>query len=172
MNKKKDNKLIIFGLIVVVILAVIAFSTKREDKSNINYQTMDSEEIQIAMEENIDNMIKNELSKLGERDRMEYYVSTFIKDIENKEYEEAYGMLYDQYRDNFFPTLDSFEEYVKSKFPKLCSVEYTNIERNGDIYVLWVTIKNALSSESPILEMNFVVQENDLNDFVMSFSVI
>ena len=81
-------------------------------------------------------------------------------------------MLYDEFKENYFPTLESFEKYAKSKFPKFCSVEYVNVERNGNIYVLWVTIKNALSSDSPILEMNFVVQENDLNDFVMSFSVI
>ena len=170
MNRKKDNKLIIFGLIVVVVLAIIAIVTK-PTKKVIDYETMTDEEINVVMEKNIDTMLKNKLSALGEKDRMEYYISTFIKNIENKRYEEAYKVLYDDFKINYFPTLESFESYAKSKFPKMCSLEFTNIERNGEIYVLWVSITNSLSSQSSSIDMNFVVKENALNDFVMSFSV-
>ena len=52
------------------------------------------------------------------------------------------------------------------------SLEHTNFERNGDVYILWVTMSNPLGGKDSGVEMNFVVQENDLNDFVMSFSVI
>lgn len=173
MKKKKDNKLIIFGVIIVVILAIIAYNTSVSNKSKgIDYDEMTDEEVAIAVQEKIDNIEKIDLSELGERDRMEYYVSSFVEAIENEEYEDAYEMLYDDFKSNYFPTLASFEEYAKSKFPSMISLEHTNIERNGDVYVLWVTMYSSLGSKDSGIEINFVVQENDLNDFVMSFTVI
>ncbi len=54
----------------------------------------------------------------------------------------------------------------------MISLEHTNIERNGDVYVLWVTLNDPLASKDSGVEMNFVIQENALNDFVISFTVI
>ncbi len=170
MKIKKNNKYIYLGIGIVIILAIISFAIQKKEKV-IDYNTMTDEEVQIAIQEKIDNINKKNLSELGERDRMEYYVSTFIDAIENKQYEKAYDMLYIDFKNNYFPTLSSFEEYASTKFPKISSLEHTNIERNGDIYVLWVTLSDPLAGKNAQVEMNFVVQENDLNDFVMSFSV-
>ncbi len=171
MKMKKDNKIVIVGLIIVVILGLIAFFTTR-DEDSIDYSNMTNEEIAVVVEEEVNNMVKNDLGEMGERDRMEYYVSSFMKAIENEEYQEAYDMLYDEFKQNYFKTLADFENYVKTKFPSMSSMEYTNIERNGTVYVLWVTISNPLSGKDSEREMNFVIQENDLNDFDLSFSVI
>ena len=171
MKVKQDNKFIIFGLIVVVLLGIFAISTIPK-KEVINYDELSEDEIKIVVEESIDEMEKNELAGLGERDRMEFYVSKFITAVENKSYEEAYEMLYEDFRDNYFPTLEKFEEYAKTKFPSMFSLNHTNFERNGDVYVLWVTMTNPLGSKDSGIEMNFIVKENALNDFVMSFSVI
>ncbi len=170
MKVKKDNKLIIFGIIVVIILAIIAFIVSKP-KNKIDYDKMTDEEISVAIQEDLENKEKEELSKMGERDRMEYYVSEFVDEIENENYEEAYSMLYDDFKKNYFPTLDQFEEYAKTKFPRMFALEHTNIERNGNTYVLWVTLGDLLGSKDSAVEMNFVIQENDLNDFVMSFTV-
>ena len=171
MKKKQDNKFIILGLIVVVLLGLYAISTIPE-KEVIDYDELSEDELKAVVEENIDEIEKNELVGMGERDRMEFYVSKFVSAVENKSYEEAYEMLYDEFKTNYFPTLASFEEYAKTKFPSMMSLEHTNFERNGDVYVLWVTLTNPLGSKDSGREMNFIVKENALNDFVMSFSVI
>lgn len=171
MKKKQDNKLIVFGLVIVVTLAIFAIGTIPKEEV-INYDELSEDEIGTVIGENIEQIEKNELSTLGERDRMEFYVSKFIEAVENKSYEEAYNMLYDDFKKNYFPTLASFEEYAKTKFPSMFSIEHTNFERNGEIYVLFVTLSNPLGSKGSGIEMNFVVKENALNDFVMSFSVI
>ena len=146
MKVKKDNKLIIFGIIVVIILAIIAFIVSKP-KNKIDYDKMTDEEISVAIQEDLENKEKEELSKMGERDRMEYYVSEFVDEIENENYEEAYSMLYDDFKKNYFPTLDQFEEYAKTKFPRMFALEHTNIERNGNTYVLWVTLGDLLGSK-------------------------
>lgn len=171
MKTKQDNKFIILGVVIVVVLGIYAIGTIPK-KEVINYEELSEDEIDTVVEESIDEMEKNELAGMGERDRMEFYVSKFISAVENKSYEEAYEMLYEDFRANYFPTLAKFEEYAKNKFPSMFSLEHTNFERNGDIYVLWVTMTNPLGSKDSGIEMNFIVKENALNDFVMSFSVI
>ena len=109
---------------------------------------------------------------MEERDRMEYYFSRLLNAVEAQEYERAYGMLYSEFKDNFFPDLNSFETYMKKTFSKFSSVKHNNIERSGENYILYITVTNTLSSNPTGKEMTFVIRENALNDFVMSFSVI
>jgi hypothetical protein len=170
MRRKKSKIPIVIGAAVVVVVGAVVINSNKSKK--VDYSSMSDEELQVAVQEKIDEMEVNNLAGMGERDRMEYYVSSFVKAVENGEYEDAYNMLYEDFRKNYFPTLSSFEEYAKSKFPTMFSLEHTNFERNGDVYVLWVTLSNPLGSKDSGIEMNFVVQENDLNDFVMSFTVI
>lgn len=171
MKQKKDNKMIIFGLIVATLLGFIAIGTIPKKKI-INYDELSQEEYKAIVEENVGSIEINRLKDMEERERIEYYVSKFTASLGNKSYKYAYSLLYDEYKERYFPTLEKFEEYVKTKLPSRLSMEYTNIERNGDIYVLWVTLKNPVGTEQTEVEMNFIVKENALNDFVMSFSVI
>ena len=54
----------------------------------------------------------------------------------------------------------------------MMDIEHENIERNGDVYVLWINIADALNGKpGEKKQMNVVIKENDYNDFVMSFSV-
>lgn len=170
MRMKKNRKPIIIGITAVVLIIALIVINKKED--TVNYSNMTDEEISVAVQKKVDEMTVNNLSGLGERDRMEFYVASFIEDLENKDYETAYEKLYEEFRKNYFPTLASFEEYAKTKFPRMFSLEHTNFERNGDVYILWVTMSNPLGSKDSGIEMNFVVKENGLNDFEMSFSVI
>lgn len=171
MNMQKDNKIIVFGLAAVVILAIIAIVTiPKEEK--LNYEEMTEEEIVVAVEEEINDREIYELSTLGERERIERYISKFITFIEYGNYEDAYQLLNSEFKSNYFPTLTSFEDYAKTKFPKTCSLTHTNFERNGEVYVLWVTITSVSGSKDSGIDMTFVVKENDLNNFEMSFSVI
>ena len=169
MKVKENNKFIIFGAIVVIVLLIIAIRLMWNNRP-VDLSKLSEEEITEYYEGKIENIEKKDLSEKGERDRMERYVASFVKAIEKQEYEKAYEMLYDDYKVNFFPTLESFTEYAKTKFPKFASLEHTNIERLGDIYVLWVNLYDSLGSKNAYKEIKFVVEERDLNDFKLSFS--
>lgn len=171
MKMKKDNRLLIIGIVVVVILGIITYIMGKKDNKTVDYAKMTEEEVKIAIDEKLENIEKNKLSELGERERIEHYISSFISAIEQKKYEDAYEMLYDDFKKNYFPTLESFEEYAKTKIPSMISLKYDNIERNDNVYIVWLTMSSALSSDNTGIEMNFVVRENELNDYDISFSV-
>lgn len=170
MKVKNDNKFIFLGVIAVIVLAIVAIRIAVANRK-VDLSKLSDEEIAVYMDEKMENIAKKDLSQMGERDRMEYYVSEFIESIEEGKYSDAYDMLYDEFKKNYFPTYEKFEEYAKTKFPRLASIQHENFERNGDVYVLWTKFSDSLGSKDSYKEIKFVVQENDLHDFKMSFSV-
>ena len=166
----KNNKFLIFIIIVVVILIIISIRIALSKINQLNTDNLTEAEITAYNEKKLANIEKKNLSEMGERDRMEYYVSSFIEKIENEEYDDAYGMLYNDYKKNYFPTYEEFVEYASKKFPKFAAIKHVNFERNGDLYVLWTHFSDSLGSKDSYKEIRFVVRENDLNDFELSFS--
>lgn len=169
MKKKQDNKLILIGLGIILILFMIVLGLEWKERE-LDYSELSEDEVNLAIEQEIEDIQTKQLSELEEDDRIEQYASRFMEKIDNEEYEVAYEMLYEDFKTNYFPTLESFEKYAKEKFPKLMSLEHTNIERNGNIYVLWVTVYDLMKSKENGMEINFVIRENELNDFELSFS--
>lgn len=173
--KKEDAKIfkmaIMITIVILIILVtlVVVLLNKQEEKENYSLSVEEQAKTSQQIEKSV---VINKLANMEERDRMEYYFSRFLNAVESGEYEKAYGMLYSEFKESYFPDLDSFETYVKKTFSKFCSIEHTNIERSGENYILYITISDSLSSNSTPKEMTIVIRENDLNDFVMSFSVI
>jgi len=115
-----------------------------------------------------------ELLKKGtERDRIEYYCGQFFKNIENKNYERAYQVLYPEFKQQYFPTIEDFEKYVQKTYPSVLAINYDDFDRQGDIYITTVLVDNALAKDnSKQFSQRIVVQESDYNKYVLSFQVI
>lgn len=180
MNNKKNDKtqVKVINIIMTVLAILIIISTvlsnmsensnKEEQKINVTSSSNKEEK-----ESKVRQMDLEKLKKMGERDRMNYYFSYFVDLIENKAYETAYGMLYSEFKENYFNNLNQFIEYATVTFPKMANLNYTNIERNGDIYVLWVEVTDVLNGrKDEKTEINVVIRENDFADIEMSFTVI
>lgn len=185
MNKFLKNKiefkdlilLFIVILFVIVNLVLIAYKLQKKETPENEVSKLGNivkEEKNFSNNVSIpqtDEEIKRYLSTLGERDRMEYYCGEFFNYIKHKDYEGAYNLLYSDFKTNYFPTLEDFQKYFEEKFPKYFALEYDDITRQGDIYVLRLKIidVNSLSAEDNI--QRIVIKENYYNDFVMSFQV-
>ena len=165
---------VIVVIILIIIAVVVAFNRRTpvehdENFSLENYINVETENIVKAKEE--EDLSK--LKQMTERNRIEHYSSKFFGYIEKEEYDEAYSLLNNDFKQNYFPTLAKFSEYCKSKFTKMMDMRYTNFERNGEIYVIWLTVTDAINGgKNSGEEINVVVKEHDYNDFELSFSVI
>ena len=107
---------------------------------------------------------------MPDRNRMQVYFGTFITYIENNEYEKAYALLNENFKNNYFKTLSSFESYFEN-YPKNIMVNYTDIDRQGELYILTVEISDMFDEETEPISQRVVIRENDLNDFTLSFQV-
>lgn len=183
--KKKNNDFYIIILIIITILLMIInliiYLKKFLNVDKNNYVIDNSVNTTVVENEKssenttvpqTDEEIKKYLSSLGERDRMEYYCGEYFKFIKHQEYESAYNLLYDDFKNQYFPTLEKFEKYVQELYPEQFALQYDDITRQGTIYVLRLKIIDANNTNSNNENIQrIVVQENDYNNFVLSFQV-
>lgn len=173
-----DKKKIIYILIAIVILIIIALGIMtfinryKEQNSNLENQSLNIEYNTTTIDEDSQNRDRK-VATLSESQRMQTYFGRYLSYIESKDYQSAYDLLYDGFKQNYFPTLEEFIEYVQNNYPNNIVVEYVNIERQGTIFILTVKLRDALTdtTQTDTLERQVVVTENDINNFKISFSV-
>ena len=175
--KKTLRILIILILILVNIFILIKNLLKEEiiktgNSNNIGTNVVGQENIlssgTISSETTI---IENRISSMSEGNRAQTYFGEFIDELENEEFSNAYNMLNDEYKKNYFPNQSDFEQYVKEKYPKgSIAVKYNKFDKKGDLFVLDVTIYSITDSNSNQLNQTIVIRENGLNNFKISFS--
>ena len=177
MKKNQRKILIVVGLIVLVILLLILmFFLYKRKMNNINNQNqvvsieLDDKSYKKMKSAENEEILKN-ISEMTEQKRIHYYASEFIKAVEARNYKKAYSFLNSDFKDNYFKTYEAFEDYAKKYFPKEMSVNYDNMERLGNIYVLVAVVKDILSKDPNDFEFYIVIKENAYNNFELSFSV-
>lgn len=193
MNKNKIDIKFLILLIIVFALVIINLIIYLKNTIIPKQETPLSVPIVVTSEQddtkvitiNTEEELIKYLSTLGERDRMQYYCGTFFKYLKRADYTSAYNLLYDEFKQKYFPTIDDFEQYVKKYYPRYIGLDYDDITRQGDLYVLRLKIINVLgnsndedpenSEDSENLEDYFqrvVIKENYYNDFELSFQVM
>ena len=180
---KTDITLMLIVLILIIINLIVYTKYFTQSKKEPVYQitkssttstgstSKNSKKDTVTVPKNEEELIKK-LSTQNERDRMEYYCGVYFKHLEHKEYEEAYKLLYKEFKDKYFPTLDKYKEYIEKTYPQNWALEYDDITRQGNIYVLKLKVLDILGNKKNEKSQRIVIRENTYNDFVISFQVI
>ena len=96
----------------------------------------------------------------------------FFKMINMQDYAAAYKVLDENFKQTYFKTEQSFEEYVKAKLFKYNVVTYEEYNNNiSSIHAYKIKLTNATGLSSAQLEFNIVMKLLEGTDFVMSFEV-
>ena len=161
LNKKTIAILVIAIVIIILITLVIVLSSKSKPNE---------EKIQEEYKQTIQDNAVSKLSKMTEMERIQEYLSNFVEKIENKNWSAAYEDLYLEFKENYFKTEKEFKEYCEEYFPSIFSIKNDNIERINNIYVLESTVTD-LVNYGEDFGIYFVIRENALNDYDLSFSV-
>lgn len=178
-KKKNEKKYIVILAIIALVMIVSACliinlimknRTPKQDSNSIVVQNNVKQE----KTENDENTNDEEIKTLSESNRMKRYMGNFFNDIEEGEYQKAYNTLNTEFKNNYFSNIEEFKQYVDKNFKNnMLGVTYDNIERwgnnkTGNMYVIWITVADVMNGKK---ETNFVIIENDYNDYEMSFSV-
>lgn len=91
--------------------------------------------------------------------------------INDGDYNYVYNKLDNTFKQNNFPTLESFETYIQSNFYANNSIGYSNYRTSGNLHIYDISITDADNEESTTVTKNFIMQLLDGTDFVMSFNV-
>lgn len=179
---EKNKSLIIIAILLLFIIFVIlkfifgVFSdnTDKTEKNSANISNTTDTTTQDKAKE--DAKLKK-LKKATEQERIRTYLGEYFKLLENKDYESAYKLLYADFKQSYFPTLDKYKEYIeKCNYPKMLAIKYNELKTYGYYYVVDLDITNmdpdASNSDSVVKEnTKFVVKENDYDEFYLSFQL-
>lgn len=168
--------LLLFALVAVLVAVekMLLSNTENSPGANLLPENLTITEDMTAEEVNEISTEVEQLAETSEATRMQYYINKFIGYIENQEYDKAYSVLYPDFKTNYFPTLDEFTTYAQKKYSDFVTINYEDMQRQGNIYIFFVTIQDL--SDSTNNEKNFsqkfIVQEKQINNFVLSFEVV
>lgn len=164
-DENKGVRIIVYVASILLLLILFTFifiksKQKREEKVRFGKEGQEELEKEI-----------NSLYYMKEDKRARKYLAQIIKNIKDEKYDEEYFKLYQEYKDNFFPTLRDYEIYIKENFPKSPVTKYKNFEIIGDLFILFVDIVDLDNPEKSLKDMKFVFKEDDVNKYIYSFSI-
>lgn len=158
--KKKNRVLLLIALFVIILMILITIVNMK-----------DSKKVKKEEEANettyFENSSTDKLASMSEKERITFYFSKYIENIENGDYEIAYNMLYDEFKATYFDTIEKFETYVKEKYPEIISLEYLEFKREGKYYIISVKVLDISNNDS--FEQKFILMEYDYDNFKLSF---
>lgn len=174
MNKKSKIILTVIISIVIIIIGIIIISIKNLNNKDNNLK--DSNNISQDKPSNIESTDEEEtlikkLKSVSEAERIRTYLGKYFKYIENKDYEGAYKLLYPEFKQNYFPNIEDYQTYLEQQeLPDMLAIEYNSITRQGEYYIVLITINDFLPETSFVQkEKQFVIKENNYNDYFLSF---
>lgn len=155
--------LIIIAVILVIIINILS-SNKNQNENTTN------EDNNVIYEEELSKARDEVVGAKTETSRIKAYVGQYFSCLEEKDYQKAYDMLFDNFKNNYFTSLEQFEQYVEDKYPDNIVLNYTDIDREGYIYIATVDVIDGLNISNSFTQ-RIVVKENALNEFNISFQM-
>lgn len=151
--------------IINIIVGISKFSKTDNTQNNVEENMNIENENKEVIEEQID------IYTMTEGDRIRHYLAIYFSYLEKDEYQKAYDLLYPEFKQNYFKTLEEFENYIEERYPMFITYNQDDIQRQGNYFILEITILSD-SDEKDNITQRFVIYENGINDFVLSFEVI
>ena len=175
------NKKLIIGVLVALfviftIIRVVVMSLTKDNKNDNDTSTNTQNTSQVS-KTNEDTERLKEIKKKSEGERVRTYLGEYFKFLEKKDYESAYNLLYSDFKQNYFPTLEKYREYIeKCGYPDMLAIKYNDVKRVGYFYIVTLDINNLdpdaiISKQVVKTGTKFVVKENDYDDFYLSFQL-
>ena len=116
---------------------------------------------------------KSTYSKGNEQVKMQLNIDKFIKMVNNKDYTNAYKLLDDGFKTNYFKTEDKFEEFLKNKFYEFNIISFEKFSNEGEILIYEVTITNKSGINTKgILNFNIIMKLQNEYEFTISFGMV
>lgn len=163
--KKKKKVIVLMISVILIIMTFIIFIFYR--KNSTKYSDNSSNEVEQSEEEN---KLNSKLKTVSESERIKIYLGTYLKYIEKKDYNSAYNLLYPEFKQNYFPTLEEYEKYIKEQqFPDMLAIEYEQISLQGNYYVVTVNIGDLITRSKELeQEKTFIIKEDGYNNYYIS----
>lgn len=108
---------------------------------------------------------------LEEKDKILFNIQKIFTAINSGDYSYVYNKLDSAFKANYFKTQNDFEQYIKSNWFEKNEVSYGNYEKNEDVYIYNIVIKDADGIKLGTISKKILLKLTEGTNFVMSFNV-
>lgn len=115
--------------------------------------------------------LKNQYASLTNSEKIASNIDKIMKLINTKSYNTVYKYLNEEFKNNYFPTIESFTDYMNKNFFENNIVGNIKMKNEGDIYILTVPYKESLSTAAEEKTKTFMIRLKEGTDFELSFEV-
>lgn len=113
---------------------------------------------------------EKEYNKMDDKTKVNNNIETFIQMINNKDYNQAYSKLNQEYKQSKINTEIIFENLIKERFYDTNSLEIIETQKENEYYYSTIKLKNSKDTSKKDINMTIVMKLTEKNDFEMSFS--
>lgn len=106
-----------------------------------------------------------------EEQKVGYNIEKIFDAINDRNYQYVYNKLDNTFKSNNFKTEAEFEKYAKENFFTNNTIQHDSCEKNGDLYMYEITIKDTTNENQKKITKTIIMQLKEGTDFVMSFNV-
>ncbi len=115
--------------------------------------------------------LKAQYNKLTSAEKAISNMDKVMKLINTKSYNTVYKYFNEEFKNNYFPTIEAFTDYMNKNFFENNIVGNVSIKSEGDIYILSVPYKESLSTVAEEREKVFLMRLKEGTNFELSFEV-
>lgn len=91
--------------------------------------------------------------------------------LNDKDYKYVYNKLDETFKENNFPDLGKFKQYVEDNLYTSIEAEFSDYKNSGNIHMYDVSFKNKKDQNDTPITKTFIIKLLDGTDFTMSFNV-
>lgn len=118
--------------------------------------------------------ISEKYNKSNNAQKTAINIEKFKQMINLKDYNSAYNVLDETFRNNNFGSVEKFEKYIKQNWPEFIDIKCSNYKEVNDVGTMDVQITERDISggqSSKVIGKTFIVKLIDENEFKMSFNI-
>lgn len=115
-----------------------------------------------------DERIEEEYNKYNTQKKVSYNANKWIQMINNKDYESAYNLLNETFKNTNWKTVDEFKKYIEQNYPSYYQIESGQYQAYGTNHSITCILKDLDGNNQK--SITIIMKLNENMDFEMSFN--
>lgn len=114
---------------------------------------------------------KETYQSASDKDKVAMNIDKWVSMLNNRDYQAAYNVLDETFRNNNFGSVENFETYMREEYPLHYAVHQEDMKQESNAYVRDIVLVDITGETNFQNENNIIMQLKEGTDFVMSFYV-
>ena len=113
--------------------------------------------------------IQEEYNKYTDQRKVAYNTNKWIQMLNNRDYENAYNLLNETFKNTNWNSVEEFKTFIKQKYPSYYEIEHSQYQAYGANHTQTITLKDIEKQGQK--NMTIIIKLKENMDFEMSFNI-